>query len=119
MNTGKIREYLDYGLDEIEGETLDRLEEAREQALARYRMHTYSVEIAGHGISHSFHPRLGVWLPAAALIFGICAILYWGNTAQKNVDQTDEDTALLADDLPVPAYTDQKFFDSWLKRSQH
>ncbi len=120
MNTDKIRENLNYGLNLIDEKTLDRLQSARSGALAHYkaRKPAWSVALAGHGFYHP-HPKVGVWLPATALVLGICAIICWGtiNDVQNN-DPNDDDAALLADDLPVPAYTDPKLFDSWLNRSQ-
>lgn len=116
MNTEKIRTYLDAGLDKIDDATLEDLEAARQNALSRYSAHALAFD--GQAALHVHHPRIGVWLPAAALVLGLCAILYWG-AARKDVQPVDpnDDAALLADELPVPAYTDQKFFDSWLKRS--
>ena len=117
MNTDKIREYLDSSLDTIDGKTLEDLKSARQNALSRYEAHELVLE--GHGALHFRHPRIGVWLPTAAFVLGVCAILYWGTAREAPPpDSTDIDAALLADDLPVPAYTDQKFFDSWLNRSQ-
>ena len=116
MNTEEIRTYLDAGLEKIDGETLEGLKNARMNALARCSAHALALE--GHGTLLHQH-RIGVWLPAIALALGLCAILYWGAVRQdvQPVDSNDIDAALLADELPVPAYTDQKFFDSWLKHS--
>ena len=116
MNTDKIREHLDSSLDTIDGKTLEDLKSARQNALSRYEAHELVLE--GHGTFHFRHPKIGVWLPMAAFVLGVCAILYWGTAREAPPDSTDIDAALLADDLPVPAYTDQKFFDSWLNRSQ-
>lgn len=118
MNSEKVRTYLDSGLEKIDEKTLEDLKTARNNALSRYSAHALAIE--GHGLFHFHHPRIGIWLPTAALILGLCAILYWG--AMKNENQplpldANDDAALLSDDLPVPAYTDQKFFDSWLKHS--
>lgn len=122
MNTDKIREQLDYGLILMDDETLGRLREARSNALVHYKVHkpAWSIALAGHGLNLPHHPKVGVWLPAAALVIGICAIIYWGtvNHDAQNNDANDVDAALLADDLPVPAYMDSKFFESWLNRSQ-
>ena len=117
MNTDKIREYLDSSLDTIDGKMLEDLESARQNALSRYE--AYELALEGGGALHLPHPKIGVWLPMAAFVLGVCAILYWGTAREAPPpDSTDVDAALLADDLPVPAYTDQKFFDSWLNRSQ-
>ncbi len=116
MNNEKIRESLDLGLEMIDEKTLAELREARYLALSRVEVHALTT--GGHSFFLS-HPRLGVWLPVTALILGICAILYWGSIKDAPApDANDVDAALLADDLPVPAYTDQKFFDSWVKPSQ-
>ena len=116
MNSEKIRPYLDAGLEKIDERTLEDLKTARNVALSRYSAHALAIE--GHGLFHFHHTRIGIWLPTAALILGLCAILYWG-TARNDPQPLDanDDAALLSDDLPVPAYTDQKFFDSWLKHS--
>lgn len=122
MNTDKIRENLDYGLNMIDAETLNRLQQARSDALSHYPAHkpVWSAALAGRGISPARHPKIGVWLPLAALVLGVCAIIYWGTITHgtQNSDANDVDAALLADELPVPAYTDQKFFDAWLNHSQ-
>lgn len=116
MNTDRIRESLDYGLGMMDESTLDGLRNARYQALSHYKAHAIALE--GHGTFHFHHP-IGIWLPVAAFILGICAMLYWGSvTDAPPPDANDVDAALLADDLPVPAYTDQRFFDSWVKHSQ-
>ncbi len=116
MNSEKIKAYLDAGLERIDEKTLEDLQAARKNALSRYSAHALAIE--GHGLFHFHHPRISVWLPTAALILGLCAILYWGTMKNESpAPDANDDAALLSDDLPVPAYTDQKFFDSWLKRS--
>lgn len=115
MNTEKVVENLDLGLGMIDEKTLEALQGARYHALSHYKAHSFA--LAGYGVFH--HSRIGIWVPVIALILGICAILYWGTIRETPApDTSDVDAALLADDLPVPAYTDQKFFDSWLKHSQ-
>ena len=117
MDTEEIRKNLNLGLEMIDDKTLDELRSARNHALSHYHSHALAVE--GHGAFHFHSPRIGIWLPVAALVLGICAILYWGTVTDAPApDANDVDAALLADDLPVPAYTDQKFFDSWIKRSE-
>ncbi|HZF19645.1 MAG TPA: DUF3619 family protein [Burkholderiales bacterium] len=115
----RIRQFLNRGLD-LDAGTLARLKTAREQALARQRVHApvfvlaWTDNLFGRlGGDGSIIPR--VLLPMAVLILGLVAVNQWRDT--QNAAEIEEiDAAVLTGDLPLDAYLD-KGFDAWLKRS--
>ena len=93
----------------------ERLRVAREQAVARTRVH-HDVAVVGGGAGGaallgrmgSWWPRLGAMLPVAVLALG--ALTLADLKQRENVSVAVEiDTALLADDLPPEAYADPGF----------
>ncbi|SBT05494.1 conserved hypothetical protein [Candidatus Accumulibacter aalborgensis] len=114
----KLRQYLNRGLLELPPTTVDRLAGARERALARQKVaeHQTVLATAGSFVQHhidSWHLRQV--LLALAVVFGVATYTYW--SADQNVAEMEAiDSALLADDLPIAAYTDRGFA-AWLKSS--
>ncbi|MFC5300451.1 DUF3619 family protein [Azospira restricta] len=115
----RLRQHLNRGLQEIDGDKAERLRRTRERALAVQKQPSPHPVLAGAGHFLRFHsenlrPR---HLIAALLLALACALaLQWHIEAQI-AEMSDLDSALLADDLPVEALIDEDF-DSWLKSSQ-
>ena len=117
----KIRQNLNRGLQQMSVETLKRLEEARENALVcQKRVESRSaLAAAGHFIiDHVENLSYKQVALSFALLLGMAASTFW--MADRRVNEMGAiDSAILASDLPVRAFTD-KGFDAWLKHSsQH
>lgn len=88
----RLRQHLNRGLHELPVGTAARLEAARAGALAHQKVAAHQSVLACVGL-----------------------YVYWD--AAHNIAQLEEiDSALLADDLPIDAFTD-KGFHAWLKSS--
>lgn len=108
----KIRQLLNRSLSQLEQPTLERLREARTQALGRYdaRSATPAFAWAGHssrsGHSTQSHHKsyywAGVILLLACLFSGAA---YWQHTTAEH-DTSAVDIAILTDDLPMHVYVD-------------
>ena len=111
----KIRQHLNRGLHELRPETADRLAAARQSALARQKQAvSQSVLVsAGSFAQHHFdNLRVKQALAALALLIGVVFSAFW--VADQRVAEIGAiDSALLADELPISAFTD-KGFDAWL-----
>lgn len=118
----KIAQHLNFGLTQISGETLSRLQASRKKALEAYKPAHQAVPglaLAGGNSNMSngsYQPFYRAWVPLAALIFGLLLVNYWQTYYQPLDDQMEIDTQLLAEDLPVHAYLDDGF-DAWLEDS--
>jgi hypothetical protein len=114
----KARKILDSGSYQLSPEVSARLKAAREQAIAAQKVSVAGYRIAG--LPGSFLANYGQPLRTlaalAALALGIAGTYVW-NASQAADENADTDAALLADDLPVEAYTDQGF-RAWLERSR-
>lgn len=113
----RIREYLDHGLNTLPQETADRLAMARHIALKHQRQTISQSALAAAGsflniqtdIPRHYKPFI------AALVLAATAVLSTLWLADQQVSELSKiDSALLADDLPINAYTD-KGFNAWLK----
>ncbi len=118
---GKIVQHLNYGTEQVNAVTRERLLAARKIALSHYRDKPEPVwnlawagPMARFG-GHRFDARY--LIAAAVLIAGLIGVIYWQNRSQAN-EIAEIDVGLLTDDLPINAYLDRSF-DSWLKRSSH
>ena len=115
---GKIAGHLDYGVERLDPVIRERLANARQAALARYRAQPEPVfawaaaAVSGRGGQRTQGARY--LIAVAALLVGLTGVVYW-QTRGPN-DFADIDVNLLTDDLPINAYLDQGF-DSWLKRA--
>lgn len=113
----KIRQHLNRGLHQLPPQTTDRLAAARERALAHHRQlvgQTLLASVGGFVQSQFDNLRLKQALSALALLLFVVSSAYW--IADQRVTELGEiDSALLADELPISAFTDQGF-DAWLKR---
>lgn len=114
----RLRQHLNRGLHELPAGTAARLETARMSALAQQKATVRQSVLAsvGHFAQHhldNLHPRQ--LLAASAVLVCVGMYVYWD--AAHNIAQLEEiDSALLADDLPIDAFTD-KGFHAWLKSS--
>lgn len=114
----RIRQHLNKGLNELPTSTVERLGSARQRALTRQKVAVRQSALASAG---SFiHAHLGGLHPrqlAAAFAVLLSVGVYVHMDAEQNIAQLEEiDSALLADDLPINAFTD-KGFHAWLKSS--
>ena len=114
----KIRQHLNRGLHELRPETMTRLATAREAALACQRQtvsQSLLATVGGFVQSQFDSLRVKQLFAALALFIGVVFSTYW--IADQRVAELGAiDSALLADDLPISAFTD-KGFDAWLKRA--
>ncbi|MBS1188357.1 MAG: putative transrane protein [Rhodocyclaceae bacterium] len=114
----RIRQTLNYGLQDIPPATCRRLEAARHQALAHQKQTVpqWSLATAGHGAMHfSFPAPLKQVLTILALLLGMWIAFYW-HSHQYISELEEVDSALLSDDLPPEAFLDQDF-SQWLEDS--
>jgi uncharacterized protein DUF3619 len=116
-----IKRYLNLSVGHLNQPITARLQQARAQALARYTERKPALEFAWAGpgrsaVGHGGHQLWTRWWIAFVLLFvAALGITYWQYTEQ-NSDTGEIDAALLADELPVGAYLDNRL-DAWLKRS--
>ena len=114
----KVRNLLDQGISDLDASVVRRLGDARQFAMKQQKLTTAKVlSLAGVGmmVSENLLPRARMAMTVAAFMFGAVGTYYW-NAFQQADDNEEVDSALLADDLPVAAYTDQGF-QAWLDRS--
>jgi hypothetical protein len=112
----KVRQHLNLGLRELGPETASRLAAAREKALScqRQTVNQSILATAGSFVHHQLdNQRLKQILATLALLLCVVFSSFWMADQRIN-EQSDVDSALLADDLPIGAYTD-KGFDAWLR----
>jgi hypothetical protein len=113
----QIKRQLNASLANIDGEKLERLRAAREQALTRKRKGSTAVATAGgplmfFGFDFAWTAHL---VPLAVLVFGLITMNYW-HQSRYTEEVADIDAQMLVDDLPPNAYLDQGF-NSWLRAS--
>jgi hypothetical protein len=110
LNTREIGQLLNRSANQLDRETLDKLQAARRTAL----QHQYSGQqapvlawLTEHGVIHHgstpFHRvyNFGMAVLLVTVLFG--GALYW---QQMSNDHSDVDLAILTDDLPVEMYVD-------------
>ena len=116
MNEQQLRHLLNQGIS-VRPEAAQRLQQAREQALARQRPEPAPVlawadnvvgDVGWGGLA------LRVLLPLALLLASGAAIYAWQQN-QRATELEEIDSMLLTDDLPIDAYLDRGF-QSWLKK---
>lgn len=113
----KVRQHLNLGLHELSPDTVGRLANARQNALAHQKQVVSQSVLATAGSFVQYHyDNLRIKQVFAALALLMCVIFSTFWMADRQVSELgDIDSALLADDLPIGAFTD-KGFDAWLKR---
>jgi hypothetical protein len=118
MNEQQLRQLLNQGIT-VPPRVADRLEQAREQALARQRPEPAPVlawadnvigDVGWGGLA------LRVLLPLAMLVVSGAAIYTWQQN-QRAAELEEIDSQLLTDDLPIDAYLDRGF-QNWLKKRE-
>lgn len=112
----KVRQHLNVGLHDLHPETASRLVAAREKALASQKRtaNQSALATAGSFVMHQFD-NLRFKQILATLVLVLCVVFssFWMADQRVN-EQSDVDSALLADDLPIGAYTDTGF-NAWLR----
>ena len=114
----KIRQHLNRGLHQLSPETVSRLDTARRLALSCQKQTESRSVLAGVGgfiQDHFENFGLKQVFASFALLLCVTFSTFW--MADQHVNELGAiDSALLADDLPISAFTD-KGFDAWLKRA--
>lgn len=112
----QVRRHLNQGTMALSPSALERLAAARSQAMAHQRVAVHAPILAGLGFHlHLDDLRPKHFMAALALAVGLSCGMFW--QAQEQVAELEEvDSALLADDLPLDAYTDQGFA-AWLDQN--
>lgn len=113
---------LNRGAAGMTEKTTARLHAARQAALARQAEPAPVMSLAGvghgigdfgHFVADSLHHHYRGILAVLALLVGAMGAQVWQN-AQQAVELAEIDSALLSDDVPPGAYTDQGFLE-WLE----
>ena len=111
----RIVSRLDQDLTKLPADIVGRLADARARALqAPSRPVPLYVQLSEWVGSHRMMVKVA--LPALFLLVAAGAVLMMQSAS--NQDPFDVETALLADELPIHAYTDPGF-DAWLRNTSH
>jgi Protein of unknown function (DUF3619) len=110
----RIVHHLGRSLEDVPPDVSLRLHAAREEALRHARADRQAAGRPG-GWGSGHHLMVRLVLPVA-LVGAIAAGLYWQSVSQN--ESLEVETALLADELPIHAYTDPGF-DTWLRHSSY
>ncbi len=113
---GRIRDALNHGAANLGEKTSVRLYEARCDALRHQAAPVAAVSLAsfGHVLAETFHHHYRGILALVALAVGALGVQLWQNE-QEAAELAEIDSALLSDEVPPSAYTDQGFLE-WLHR---
>lgn len=114
-----VRLQMNYGTNHLEKDTLSKLQQIRQQALAKHDLEhhktSWAVSLFAHNPALIRMTRLNVLLPLVLLIAMLGgSVVYWHHT--QRVQEASVDTIearLLGEDLPVGAYLD-KDLNQWL-----
>lgn len=115
--TQKIRQALEHSAMSLDSAIVARLAAARNEVLNHQKVSVTRLSMAGVGSGEgdAWLHRSRRLIALAALTLGIVGTYYWN--AFEQADENEEiDSALLADDLPIDAYTDHGF-QAWLEHS--
>lgn len=115
----RVRECLDHGLHALPQKTVDRLAAARRIALEHQKQTATQSVLATAGSFFNIQPDVPRHYKQfiAAVVLAAIAVLTTLWLADQQVSELSKiDSALLADDLPINAYTD-KGFNAWLKQA--
>ena len=112
----RIRQHLNRGLHELSPDVAERLAATRQRALAAQRQAQAQTILAGAGSFFQTHfegLRFKQALASIAIFISVVCSTFW--LADQRVAELGAiDSALLADELPIGAFTD-KGFHVWLK----
>lgn len=115
----RICRVLNQGTANLNEKTVGGLREIRHKALLRQAQPVAVLSFAGigHGIAHfvtdSLHNHYRGILAVLALLVGAMGAQLWQNV-QQATELAEIDSALLSDEVPPDAYTDQGFIE-WLE----
>lgn len=114
----QVRQHLNRGLNSLRPETTNRLAIARQNALAHQKQLVGQSILATAGDFVQFQlDNYRVKQLFVSFMLVLCIVLTIGWIADRQVDElSDLDSALLADELPISAFTD-KGFDAWLNNA--
>lgn len=115
--TFRVKQHLNRGLHEIDENTLDRLRNAREAALAVQKQPAALPLLAttGHALRFQFEGRgLRLSLAAVAVVLAAALFAHW-QSDRILAELSEFDSTLLSDDVPVEALID-KGFEQWLQK---
>ena len=112
----KVRHALEHGADNLDGITRNKLQAARQNALAHQKTSAVGLSLAGigHFTSDILLPQARTLVAISALVIGVVGTYYWNNFQQAE-DNEEVDSALLSTDLPINAYLDHGFH-AWLEQ---
>lgn len=112
----KLARTLNQAAAQLRPDIVERLAGARRQALSKAgsRKRVFAWPSGGLSVRHELSRR---WVPVAAIILLVASLAFWQSTSHES-EVAAIDAALLADDLPVHAYTDNGF-GAWIKTSSH
>lgn len=113
----KIAQSLQQGLFDLDPTLTLRLATARQRALERQKIAVAGLGFAGvgHVVGDLLLPHARTLVAITGLTLGVIGVYYWN--AFEQADENEEiDSALLAGELPVAAYTDQGF-QAWLEHT--
>ncbi len=112
-----VRRALENNIRNIEPRILHDLSKARHYALAHHHFKTRYALVNRMGLLglDSLLPHARTAMAIAALMLGMVGSYYW-NMFEDADEYADIDSAILADDMPVDAYSDQGFH-AWLDHS--
>ena len=113
----KVRAALNESINDLPAQSTQRLASARKLALSRKKspsglalLQTRFATHAGHFFSDPFAwlARIGVTIPVIVLVVGLIGI-YEAEEARRISEIAEMDAAVLSDELPLSAYTDDGF----------
>lgn len=113
----KLGQTLDRGAENLDRGIRDKLQAARQRALAHQKVAIAGLSLAGlgHFASEVLLPQARMLAMLSTLVLGVIGTYYW-NSFQQAAENVEVDSALLADDLPINAYLDRGF-RAWLEHS--
>ena len=112
----RVTARLDQSLSRLPNTTIARLRDGRARALQAHSRRAMPADSRVAAWINAHRGLLGIGVPALFLLVVTGAVLLLQSGQQP--DPFDVETALLADELPIHAYTDPGF-DAWLQHTSH
>ena len=115
VDVRKIQQALDQSASNLSPAIIIRIVGIRDNALRHQRVSFANYRFSGFGsvVASAFMCRARMSMAIVGLTLSIVGAYYW-NAFQQADENAEIDSALLADDLPLAAYTDQGF-QAWLE----
>jgi hypothetical protein len=106
LNPDKITQLLNLSARQLDQQTLSRLNQARQAALGRQRVHVPVFGLSTGRWSHGLFPHtVQPWLAAVLLaVIVFSGAGYWHNVQEQQIN--DLDVAILTDELPLEVFVD-------------